>query len=387
MRAADKIYWADSQTGLIQRADLDGSNVETLYSGQTPTGLSVDPGKGELYWTETTRIRKGSMDGSAVASDFLTGLTPAPQYPVVANLDRVLCWYGNTGEGSIFCADLDAVSPVAAPVTEDIDIDAGGGTVFGLAVDQLNQQIYWTVENTFSSVQRVRIDGTDRERAFGLPLLGGGTLPRQLAVDGAGAKVYYVAGAFASIYRDNVNGGDQELLFNSARANAIFPDTVAGKLFWSTTNNPAAIQSDSIDGGVNPPIVLANLGSVPGLYVDNKPSCSASISSLVYESGSLTLNLFLGTATPALLKLGFEIYANSVAGPPTPVGAFDPQSISVPIPNFPSFGEVGVLVTLVTSDGVACADFGTVDTGAPVARPNSAEMQGLSQRLRTLRVR
>ena len=79
-KAMGKIYWTDSGTGnptpmqddKIQRADLDGSNVETLLTFENflrlPFGIALDVAGGKMYWTDPTRdrIRRANLDGSGV---------------------------------------------------------------------------------------------------------------------------------------------------------------------------------------------------------------------------------------------------------------------------------------------------------------------------------
>ena len=55
---AQKIYWTDSSTDKVQRANLDGSNVEDVIAntgtiGSTrPAGIALDGVGGKLYWTD-----------------------------------------------------------------------------------------------------------------------------------------------------------------------------------------------------------------------------------------------------------------------------------------------------------------------------------------------
>ncbi len=49
---AGKMYWTDFDADKIQRADLDGANVEDLVTGLTdPFGIALDPAAGKIYWT------------------------------------------------------------------------------------------------------------------------------------------------------------------------------------------------------------------------------------------------------------------------------------------------------------------------------------------------
>ena len=60
-----KLYWTDWEVG-IQRANLDGSGVETLVREARPNGIAVDAAAGKMYWTDygVNRIRRANLDGS-----------------------------------------------------------------------------------------------------------------------------------------------------------------------------------------------------------------------------------------------------------------------------------------------------------------------------------
>ena len=81
-----KMYWADWITGKIQRANLDGSNVENLITRglDSPSGIALDIAGGKMYWTHTAsnsapeaftkgKIQRANLDGSDV-EDLITGL-------------------------------------------------------------------------------------------------------------------------------------------------------------------------------------------------------------------------------------------------------------------------------------------------------------------------
>ena len=70
-----KIYFADTTTGTIFRANLDGSARETVLTSLTNTpanigGIAVDPVNHRIYWTDdgdgTPRLRRANYDGSDV---------------------------------------------------------------------------------------------------------------------------------------------------------------------------------------------------------------------------------------------------------------------------------------------------------------------------------
>ena len=63
------MYWTDARTGKVQRANLDGSNVEDLVTrlGE-PRGMALDLAGGRMYWTDngTDRIQSADLDGSNI---------------------------------------------------------------------------------------------------------------------------------------------------------------------------------------------------------------------------------------------------------------------------------------------------------------------------------
>ena len=76
---AGKMYWTDPIGFDIQRANLDGSNVETLIpSGIYPHDIALDPENGFMYWADRTAhaIRRAHLDGSDIQNVVGAGLDP-----------------------------------------------------------------------------------------------------------------------------------------------------------------------------------------------------------------------------------------------------------------------------------------------------------------------
>jgi hypothetical protein len=78
-----KIYWAGGwnslDAGLLGRANLDGSDVETLYTGESlhfedyPIDVEVDPLGGMMYWTgDMNWIARAPLDGGVAPEILLT---------------------------------------------------------------------------------------------------------------------------------------------------------------------------------------------------------------------------------------------------------------------------------------------------------------------------
>ena len=73
-----RLYWTDWGTDKIQRANLDGSNVETLVAvGQhswSLRDLALDEDGGKVYWTDgRRRVQRANLDGSYIETLIITG--------------------------------------------------------------------------------------------------------------------------------------------------------------------------------------------------------------------------------------------------------------------------------------------------------------------------
>jgi len=80
-----KLYWAggwnELNAGLLQRANLDGSNVETLYTGQDlhfedyPIDIEIDPIAGMIYWVgNMSWIARAPLDGGVAPQIIFSGM-------------------------------------------------------------------------------------------------------------------------------------------------------------------------------------------------------------------------------------------------------------------------------------------------------------------------
>ena len=71
------IYWTDWGVDKIQRANLDGSNVEDLVTTglRVPWGIALDIAGGKMYWTDFNKIQRANLDGSNVEDLVTSGLS------------------------------------------------------------------------------------------------------------------------------------------------------------------------------------------------------------------------------------------------------------------------------------------------------------------------
>lgn len=121
---AGKIYWGETVTNVIKRANLDGSAVEIIIPPglMTPLGLAIEQGSGKLYFGENPtddgfmpvgRILRSNLDGTAMETIIPQGLfvpsTLALLADCVAAADGVPCQDGNPCTEDDYCQDGQCV--------------------------------------------------------------------------------------------------------------------------------------------------------------------------------------------------------------------------------------------------------------------------------------
>ncbi len=74
------MYWAELNGPRIQRANLDGSNIEDLVTTGLviPQGVTLDIAARKLYWTDvgTGKIQRSTLDGADIEDLVTEGGNP-----------------------------------------------------------------------------------------------------------------------------------------------------------------------------------------------------------------------------------------------------------------------------------------------------------------------
>ena len=232
------IYWTDTVADKIQRANLDGSNVEDLITGLNwPADIAVDIAGSKMYWTNSTadnespdEIQRANLDGSNVET-----VVPWVWSPVALTLDVAggkIYWIA-WGTGEIQRANLDGSN------IEDLVSIITGNVVRGdIALDVSDGKMYWVCGGT-NKIQRANLDGSNVETVVtqGLEKLYG------IALDVAGGKMYWTnqrqrGGTVVSrkIQRANLDGSNIEDLITGGLGLPadIALDVSDGKMYWAS---------------------------------------------------------------------------------------------------------------------------------------------------------
>ena len=188
-----KLYWTNSH-GNIQRANLDGSNIQDLITGlDSPKHIAVDTVQGKLYWTETQdSIRRANLNGSNVET-LATGLSTLGSITIAGDK---LYWTEKIGEelGKISRANLDGSNVEEIVTLSSVPV--------GVAVDIAQNKVYWT--ETRGHVRRANLDGSNIE-----DIISGLLEPAQLILNVPSVLTERL---------EIVSGGDQEGLPGSKLA-------------------------------------------------------------------------------------------------------------------------------------------------------------------------
>jgi virginiamycin B lyase len=203
---AAHVYWTNSATGTIGRANLDGTHVNRKFitGVGSPLGVAVDAA--HVYWADsaTGTIGRANLDGTHVNRKFITGVGS----PLGVAVDAAHVYWADSATGTIGRANLDGsgVNP-----TGGVAVDAAhvywanaqtigranldgtamnlnfitAGAPDGVAVDA--GHVYWANDLAFSaqpgsqswSIGRADLDG----RALNLSFITGATQPLGVAVD------------------------------------------------------------------------------------------------------------------------------------------------------------------------------------------------------------
>ncbi len=262
-----KIYWTNPSTQTIQRADLDGQNIEILFSLQEDAlyslhqgpriGIALDVEGGKIYWADSRQrlVQRADLNGQNVETLF----DPIVKQPhgIALHLDKM--YWTDAVKGTIQRADLDGqnlevlIRGLNSP--RDIALLAGG-------------KIYWASDG---KIQRADLDGSNVESILtDLSHLG------DIALDGVQGKIYWRESHLReqwehTIQRADLDGQSVETIIVSeaSRMGKIALDILAGKIYWIELDiddqNVQTMRRAGLDGS-NVETIVVNKSSAWDYY-------------------------------------------------------------------------------------------------------------------------
>ena len=239
-------YWTEDQGGnkkVVRRAELDGTNIQTLVAAQpTARNIKFDLLSERLYWAGNNKIMSSTAKG--------TGLT------VVLDCNIAAC-------SSVYGLALDQVNQHIYFVDQSdkkiFRVDYAGtnlttlvsslGTPWDIDLDLARGKMYWVDAGT-RSLRRANLNGSSRTTVLSS---GGGNPVRQpyaIAVDSSNSYLYWFDNDTRTIYRSTLSGGSVTTLIGSAhvnRARALALDLDSGKIYWAE-NSSKKIKRANLNG-------------------------------------------------------------------------------------------------------------------------------------------
>ena len=221
----DKFYWTqnpgDNAELLIQRANLDGSQRENLvypdrrypHRAQVASNFVVDSIGRKMYWTVATSattgaaaIERANLDGSQVET-----IISSPYWLGHVSVDSIgekLYWTDlvdpysprSSRRYAIYQANLDGSQEEILFIYPPDPRGPGN-----LVADFIGGKLYWTERH--QGILRANMDGSDMERLVDT----GAHWPQDLAVDADGGKLYWTDTS-QTLRRASLNGSQQETL-------------------------------------------------------------------------------------------------------------------------------------------------------------------------------
>jgi hypothetical protein len=225
--AAGYIYWANMgvphrNDGSIERADLDGGNRRFIIPEGgtfTPKQLHLERRSGKLYWSdrEGMRVMRANLDGSQVETLIQTGENEGDRHDpsnwcIGVTVDPIrgqVYWTqkgaDGSGHGRIYRAGTDVPLGRTSANRPDIEVLLRGlSEPVDLELDLEHRVLYWTDRGDLSrgnTVSRMPIDGElNQQIVLGRLMEGIG-----IALDVRGDRMFLTDLA-GSIYSAHLNG-------------------------------------------------------------------------------------------------------------------------------------------------------------------------------------
>ncbi|UCE58270.1 MAG: hypothetical protein JSU63_12600 [Phycisphaerales bacterium] len=256
---AQKMYWTDTFRGVIERANLDGTDREVIVAipESGPRGITLDLDGGKVYWTDSflDRIQRANLDGTGVQDLITTGLDEPRG--IALDLGQGKMYWTDRGTDSIHRANLNGSA------RENL-IVSGLNDPFQIVLDLSGGKMYWADGTPGNRILRANLDGSDVET-----ILSGLVDPVGLGIDFDAGKMYWTEYSGRRIRRANLDGSDIEDVVTTPvyEPLGLFLDPTADIIYWTDTGSNK-IQRGKLDGSEVYDLVVVNLDNPREITAD-----------------------------------------------------------------------------------------------------------------------
>jgi len=300
-------FGTDGVPSKIQRANLDGSNVEELLSSLTsglgtPTGLALDLAGGKMYWSQVCQYQEGedppnsrcgnrdsiqraNLDGTGMEAVY-RGKFPwrwgwlHHPYGITLDVSAGKVYWADSFQNRITRANMDPSQNLGGHGVENIvDASVKGGhrrrrglprgmTPENIALDVACGKMYWSDSSSKGKkIQRANLDGSDLEDVYTSDQPDDYS-PDAIALDASEGKMYftennYYRSKFTKTKRANLDGSNVEDLglFWGKGGEYIALDLAGGKMY--------GISVDSA------PPMMVQRANIPPSTLPGSPRCTS----------------------------------------------------------------------------------------------------------------
>jgi hypothetical protein len=311
--AGGKIYWVSLFGNRVRRANLDGSNVEDLVTGRGGEGIDLDLAAGKMYWAGGGQIQRANLDGSQI-EPLITGLSKPDS--MVLDLIKGQVYWTDSSDGTIQRANLDG-SNIELLVT-------GLSSPQGLNLDLVEGKMYWSNWPPADKIQRANLDGSNIEDIA--PGFGG---LEGVALDFNTGKIYWTDFRINKIQRANFDGSNIEdivttgldrpicIIFETVPISLTFtPSTVPDQTF--TVGTEVSLTLPTATGGTAP--YTYSLSPIPaGLHFDTTTQLLSGTPTTVTPATSVTYTATDAIGASASSSFTIEVVEDAPGGEPLDV--------------------------------------------------------------------
>lgn len=280
------LFWLDINGNRVLRSDeRDFSDGEVIVSrtNTAPDGVAVDVADGKVYWsnmgsllgTGGGTLQRANLDGSNVETLVRSGITRTPKQIQIDVQNRHVYWCDREG-AKVWRVSFDGGEP------EVLVSGHGFEELVGIALDVERRQFYFT-DRIGRTIQRASFDlpagqtDADRQDIEELFRFSAGAMPIDLDVDLEGRLLYWTDRRLGSVHRAGMDlpagqlpdsRGDVETLVTGLRDTiGISLDLDNGKMYYSELGGD--IWQANLDG--SGATQVASSGSATGVALAHLP--------------------------------------------------------------------------------------------------------------------
>ncbi|MFC1805674.1 LamG-like jellyroll fold domain-containing protein [Planctomycetota bacterium] len=263
-----KVYWAwnNGGPGKVQRANPDGSGVQTVenYTSGYPAGVALDPSAGKVYYTLAGDhdVRRCDLDGGS--TETLIAETGGWARGIELDIDAGKMYWAQSfsgSQGKLLRANLNGTGMQTLFDNADGLMDAND-----IALDLASGTLYCTDFMSRGTATDGMIYSGNMDGTGALSPISTGDDPRGLGLDLDAGKVYWTdfadnAGGAGRIRRANLNGtGIENVITGLSSPKGIALDLPNGLIYWSDASSGGSIRRASLSDGGDVQTIVTGIG-------------------------------------------------------------------------------------------------------------------------------